>query len=424
MHKNLRPTDSVVSDWNSNPLYGGVYSFLRPQGTPEDRQRLAQEVLPNLWLAGEYNWAEGPGTLHGAIFSGERAAQNVLAQGNTAQQVIVIGAGLAGLSAAQFLRQEGYAVTVLEASPYVGGRARSDSSMGISVPLGGAWLHGHQSHPLASDVSHVAWPNWQQANTFVLDKGQIANDCVERVSALLGRLENHWDTQHGRAMSLAEALQQSAKDNALKPESTTDQHVLDGWIRFAYSSLISAPLHELNVEYREEPYFLTGQNHLITQGLPEAIERRAKGLDIKLNQPVISLEKSASQWAIRTRDGQTLHAYHVICATPVTALRDARIQVSPSLPPDVQRSLNNIGFGKVAKTFFRFPERCWGDRLGFLITGPSAPAYEFFVDMTQATGGPTLCAFSTGENALQAEQRSPEERINVVSELLTRAQVR
>ncbi|WLD58845.1 FAD-dependent oxidoreductase [Salinispirillum sp. LH 10-3-1] len=424
MHISMRPTHSVVSDWNSNPLFGGVYSFLRPQGTPDDRQRLAQEILPNLWLAGEYNWADGPGTLHGAVFSGERAAHNVLAQGNAAQQVIVIGAGLAGLSAAQLLSQQGYAVTVLEASPFVGGRARSDSSMGVSVPLGGAWLHGHQSHPLASDVSHVAWPNWQPVNTFLVDHGQISNACVERVSALLARLESHWNTQTGLSLSVAEARQRSAEENALKPENAADQHVLDGWIRFAYSSLISAPLHELSVEHREEPYFLTGQNHLITGGLPDAIARRAAGLDIKLNQQVLALEKSASQWAVRTRDGQTLLADHVICATPVTALRDERLHVSPSLPSDVQRCLSNIGFGKVAKTFFRFPERCWGDRLGFLITGPTAPPYETFVDMTQVTGSPTLCAFSTGENALRAEQRSPEDRLNVVSELLIRAQVR
>lgn len=55
MHETLGPIDSIVSDWNNNPLYGGVYSFLRPQGTPQDRQQLAQEILPNLWLAGEYN---------------------------------------------------------------------------------------------------------------------------------------------------------------------------------------------------------------------------------------------------------------------------------------------------------------------------------------------------------------------------------
>lgn len=415
-------THSVVTDWVSNPLYGGVYSFLRPGGTPDDRTRLAEEVLPNLWLAGEYNWADGPGTLHGAIFSGEHAAQRLMSRGTGSSSVVVIGAGLAGLTAAQRLAAQGYSVVVLEASPFIGGRARSDSSMGIAAPLGGAWLHGHQNHPLAAEVQHLRWDNWDTTNTFVLDHGQITETQAARTSQLREAQEDHWNTEQNPQWSVADALRHDST-KATHPLNDIDRQVLDGWMRFEYGNLISAPLHELSVIHREEPYFLAGQNHLITQGLPEALARRAHGLDVRHEHRVTALEQVGSTWRIHLSDGQALAAEQVICATPLPALRDGHIHITPALPGGVRASLQRIGFGRVAKTFFRFAKPVWGDRQSFLITGPTAPAYEFFVDITPATGSPTLCAFSLGDNALLAEQRGHLERVEVLAELLTRARV-
>ena len=65
-----------------------------------------------------------------------------VAQDLSDQKVIVIGAGLAGLAAAQALQARGAEVVVLEAGAYVGGRVRTDRRLSAPFEYGAGWIHG------------------------------------------------------------------------------------------------------------------------------------------------------------------------------------------------------------------------------------------------------------------------------------------
>ncbi len=59
-------------------------------------------------------------------------------------EITIVGAGLAGLTAAWLLRQQGIAATVLEARDRVGGRTRSVALGEVAGDLGAAWIWPHQ----------------------------------------------------------------------------------------------------------------------------------------------------------------------------------------------------------------------------------------------------------------------------------------
>ena len=67
-----------VSRWASDPWAGGSYSFLGLGATPEDRVTLGEPVARTLFFAGEATHRDDPASVHGAWWSGLRAAQEIL----------------------------------------------------------------------------------------------------------------------------------------------------------------------------------------------------------------------------------------------------------------------------------------------------------------------------------------------------------
>src|SRR2546429_6415784 len=71
--------------------------------------------------------------------------------------VVVIGAGFAGLVAARELGRAGLDVLVLEARDRVGGRTRTDQKLGHDLGLGGTWVHSVQP-PKSAQITPYGAP--------------------------------------------------------------------------------------------------------------------------------------------------------------------------------------------------------------------------------------------------------------------------
>jgi len=65
---------------------------------------------------------------------------------NRTADVVVIGAGFAGITAARELRRRGHSVVIVEARDRIGGRTWTSSALGRTLELGGTWVHWIQPH--------------------------------------------------------------------------------------------------------------------------------------------------------------------------------------------------------------------------------------------------------------------------------------
>ena len=72
------PTNATFTRWHGDPFARGSYSHVPPGGSMADYEELAQPVGDRLFFAGEATTRRYPGTVHGALLSGEREAERIV----------------------------------------------------------------------------------------------------------------------------------------------------------------------------------------------------------------------------------------------------------------------------------------------------------------------------------------------------------
>jgi polyamine oxidase len=392
---------AIASSWCGDPDYLGAYSYLRVGGRPEHREVLAGEILPGLRLAGEATSVAHPATMHGAWFSGERAARQTVDDG--ARTALVVGAGLAGIAAARTLGELGVDAVVLESSDRIGGRTRTDTSLGVPCPMGGAWLHGEVGHPLAPFVEHQA-ERWDETMIHVVGHGRLDDASVAAARALVERFEAEVPDSPTE-LSVADAWQRF-----IDARSGVDPRVRDAaatWVASNAENLFAGPVGEMSARTGYEPYELDGSDCLITSNVGAATIGLAEGLDIRTGSPVQRMRRVDGGWTADTGH----RADSVIITVPIAVLRTGRPTIEPSFPVGVLDAIAHIDAGPIAKVWALYGSVWWPPARPHRFVG--AP-FRIAVDMTALTGTPSLCWFATGDVARAVETMSEPDLIDLV----------
>ncbi|MBM3683379.1 MAG: FAD-binding protein [Actinobacteria bacterium] len=399
-----RAVRAVASRWCSTPSIATTYTALRHGGTPEDRRRLAEPVAPGLVLAGEATSVDHPGTMHGAWASGERAADRLLGAGATG--VVVVGAGLAGLAAARRVRDRGGSVVVVEADTVLGGRARVDHAIGVPVHPGAAWVHGEVGNPVAESAARLGvplHPSTGERRLVVPGRGLLGPSDVARLEVWRIDVERRLD-----------ALAAAGPDRPLGPVVTDvlaelplepwEREALGCLVRSSYENVTAAPIDDLSLRWRSEPYHLPGDDHLVGADLGRIVDDLAVGLDVRLGVTATAIRAGATpgRWTVATTAGD-LPAEAVVVTTPIGALLAGRPSFEPPLPAVTLGALGRLTPGIVVKVTATFPEAFWAPARSIHVLGRDADHIPAWVDVSVVSGRPTLAGFATGPEALALE---------------------
>lgn len=295
--------------------------------------------------------------------------------------VVVIGAGVAGLSAAASLRQAGLRVLVLEALGRIGGRARTVNEPALGgtwFDHGASWLHVAESNPLV--------PIAEAAGEQLINSDELRNErtFIGTRLATVAELDDY-----------AEAWPRFiAAGDALLAEEGPDGSG-DGSLADIAKTLPDDPW-ALSVEMWEGPVIcvseagryslrdwkrnvLSGGNRMVDGGIGAFVERRlGQGLDIRLNSKVHGVRWSGDGVTVQTGQG-AIEARACIISVSTGVLASGAIAFDPPLPASVGECLAALPMGLAIKVALRangpdrldLPNYCSVDRR---VERPGEPA--------------------------------------------------
>lgn len=343
--------------------------------------------------------------------------------------VIVVGAGAAGLAAARALSNEDYDVIVLEARNRIGGRVWTDRTWAdTALDMGASWIHGSRDNPLSSLVRQFKLKTaiTDYDNLWLYDtSGSLVNDDAQdridtRLDDLLDELDelrDDFDEEDRDDISLQQAVDSILARRDFSERARRElNYAINATIEHEYGTDIA----NLSFYYWDDGEEFDGGDLLLPNGFDQVMQGLAAGMDIRLEHVVEHIAYTRYNVTVTTNQG-VLTAERVIVTVPLGVLQKGKITFSPPLPRKKQAAMHRLGMGMLNKVYLRFPEVFWErepDLLGYI--SERKGEWSEWLNMYKYLGKPILLGFNAGVYGQQLEQLSDTQVVDGAMDVLRR----
>ena len=369
------------------------------------------------------------GLLGGGLALGARAENGGQPSDTTPNtyDVIVVGAGFAGLTAARDCQKNGLRTLILEARDRLGGRTFSTEFDGDKVEAGGTWIYNNQPfvwtevqrYGLEIEETPGAVPNamylFVNGQRLALGEEKLleaVTGWMNYTQDVRGIIPRPYDLLHNRSAALA-ADGISARDHLDRLDLTPLQRAFcEGMVELVCSGTSDA------VSYLDVlRFYMVGGSEFAnfmdsaarfklkvgTVGLAERIHEDG-GAEIAFASPVKSIMDHGDRVIVTTTEGRELRSRAVISTLPMNVINQVRF--TPPLPAGVVEAAELRHAGRGAKVFLKVA----GDVGKVATVAPGRPL-NYLMTYAQASDHSLLVAFSsepekidfTDQTALAAE---------------------
>lgn len=329
------------------------------------------------------------------------------------QKVIIIGAGISGLSAGKYLQDNGYQPTILEAQDKVGGRIKTDRSLGVPFDEGASWIHNPRGNPITPIAQQSGAETYMtddfKVKVYDIDGNAYPDQQLTKAERQFNQILNSFDGNQKN--SFADVFYNDY------PQYKNDRlwtYMLSAFLEFD----TGGDIKELSSSGFYDDETFAGKDVIITNGYDHITDKLAQGLDIKLNTRVNAINYKGQKIEIATNNG-TYQADKVLVTVPLGVLKKGVIDFIPALPEKTQQAIDGLQMGSVNKFLLIWDNKTlakpfWEDDLQYIgFTPKEKGKFNYFLNVDKlidpSLGKYALMTFAFGDYSKQTEQMSDKE---------------
>jgi monoamine oxidase len=337
---------------------------------------------------------------------------------------IVVGAGVAGLTAARLLVEAGRDVVVFEARDRVGGRVSTDRRFGLVTDMGASWIHGINDSPVAAAAhafgmrtAEFTVGGYQPDSRPIAYYGPDGHRLTDAAAkAFIGDI-------HAVDASLLGVVATSDPDASYR-DVTEAALAAQGWNAERTQRVREYLEHRSEEQYGAwiedlaahglDDDSIDGDEVVFPDGYDRLPRRLAEGLDIRLIHVVSRVEWSA-EGVVVTTDHGVFAADSAVITVPVGVLQSDEFVIEPPLPEPVAGALGRLRMNAFEKVFLRFPTKFWDEGVyAIRQQGPESRWWHSWYDLTALHDTPTLLTFAAGPAAVETRDWTEEEIVESI----------
>jgi len=332
--------------------------------------------------------------------------------------VIIIGAGAAGLAAADKLREMGRSAVVLEARDRIGGRAYTVyDRASFPIELGAEFIHGENAE------------TWHYIRKFGLETIPVPRHDMMRWGAPAVPIADLPAAEHKTITALQDAYHDMPRFFAARSMlSDLSLHNYFHECGFDHAALAIADtlfaqtccarlgaiscydvLYEMRVGHDPTHEFR------LKNGYADLFARIADGLDIHLNQPVLQIVHTSDQVTVVTSDHR-YNARRCIITLPAALLRRVAL-FDPPLSEVKRAAISAFETNPATKLIYHFSQPAWDETFVYAANGDTSirwwtPGYG------RAGAAPIMMGYVTADAARIIDHQTPQTQFGILSRLL------
>lgn len=361
------------------------------------------------------------------------------------RDVVIVGAGAAGLTAANELKKAGFSVAVLEARDRVGGRLHTDVIDGAMLEIGGQWVSPDQDALIdtVADLGLETFSRYREGDSVYIGPDGVTRrftgemfpvsaeteraiaEITDRLDAMVAEIDPDRPWAHQNA-----AEWDSISWDAWLRAQTDDDEAARNLAFATGSAMLTKPVHSFSLLQSLLMAASAGSySHLVDadfildkrvvgglQQVPLLLAERLGG-DVFLGQPVRTLEWG-EEGVTAVADGMTVRARFAILALAPNLY--TRISFVPALPRLQHQMHQHISMGFVIKVHAVYDRPFWREQgLSGTAFSPYELSHEAYDNTNHGDSRGTLVGFVSDQTADDLFRLSAEERKERILESLS-----